>query len=562
LKPLGRGVRAIIGAMRAWMLASLLLFPGTASALEFTDHSGRFLDEPFAAEEAAGINVLLELGAVDGYPDARFRPEATLNRAEFLKIVIMSHPDAAQRAMEPSRCFPDVSRDDWFSPFVCFVKDWGVVQGYADGLFHPERQVSYAEALKMLTLLYGYEVPPAAEGADWHVPYALAAHARGTDLPEPLAYGSALTRGRMARLAAAFRAASEFKLSRYRAFEEASIPDAEEPLPPTAPGEPLPPADEPALDLPPADAPDFPATSRFLMLGTSTPPIIDGVFRSPADARIRRAFLRLREEEPSIRRVVLTDAQGAEVAVLTRGNADIVDDRYREWTAEITGAAGYHFTKDQDVLVGFRLVLWDRQNGGAPGNIVRVERFYLYAQDDVTGATYQMLPGDPHTPFHQTVQAELRSIANAGPAEGALTEGKGVIVGAFSFSGTILPGALLRVDGLSFRIEQSGVTVTRWMLGRRGAQEKIECAAGGEGTIVVECPSVSATMGSIGTDEPLILELSADVDVRSTDASLRAVIADPGVLGTGGSVRWTDGSGRYNWLDAETDPVAEGTLWR
>jgi len=46
-------------------------------------------------------------------------------------------------------CFPDV-QDEWFAPYVCYGKEMGWVQGYSDGLFHPERTVSRAEALKMI----------------------------------------------------------------------------------------------------------------------------------------------------------------------------------------------------------------------------------------------------------------------------------------------------------------------------------------------------------------------------------------------------------------------------
>jgi hypothetical protein len=101
------------------------------------------------------IQNLYEMGVINGYPDGTFRPEGDLNRAELLKIVMLS----AQ--IEPvgllKDCFNDV-KDEWFAEYVCMAKERGWVQGYADGTFKPGQIVNRVEALKMLLEVYNVEL--------------------------------------------------------------------------------------------------------------------------------------------------------------------------------------------------------------------------------------------------------------------------------------------------------------------------------------------------------------------------------------------------------------------
>ena len=59
------------------------------------------------------------------------------------------HPDDAD-ALPDTVSFPDVRDGDWFQKDVLRLVEKGIVHGYTDGLFHPEREVSNAEFVKML----------------------------------------------------------------------------------------------------------------------------------------------------------------------------------------------------------------------------------------------------------------------------------------------------------------------------------------------------------------------------------------------------------------------------
>jgi hypothetical protein len=95
------------------------------------------------------INYSFISGIVQGYPDGTFRPDLTINRAEFTKILVEAYSDQ-DAEIARADCFSDVPEDAWFSPYVCTAKNQGIVQGYPDGTFRPADNINFAEAAKII----------------------------------------------------------------------------------------------------------------------------------------------------------------------------------------------------------------------------------------------------------------------------------------------------------------------------------------------------------------------------------------------------------------------------
>ncbi|MDO8648637.1 MAG: S-layer homology domain-containing protein [Candidatus Peregrinibacteria bacterium] len=108
----------------------------------------RFPDVPTDHDAAQAIAALAERGIIEGYPDGTFQPERTINRAELLKLLVAGLHSAEVQA--EVNCFPDVT-NQWFSPFVCAAKRLGWIAGYPDGTFQPNKTVNRAEAIKMIS---------------------------------------------------------------------------------------------------------------------------------------------------------------------------------------------------------------------------------------------------------------------------------------------------------------------------------------------------------------------------------------------------------------------------
>ncbi len=99
---------------------------------------------------AAEIEQAVSTGYVKGYPDGTFRPNAGVTRAEFVVML-----DSANQvpAGKYGNSLGDVSARDWFAQDVASALAAGFVSGYPDGTFRPQEEVSRQEAACMLAKL-------------------------------------------------------------------------------------------------------------------------------------------------------------------------------------------------------------------------------------------------------------------------------------------------------------------------------------------------------------------------------------------------------------------------
>lgn len=132
---------------------------------------------------------LTEEGIISGYSDGTLKPDNSINRAEFLKIVVL----ASGATPEGSDCFTDVS-DQWFAPYVCFAQEEEMVNGYEDASFKPENTITLVEALKIVTKVLDLPMEE-PEGDEWYSEY-LETLASQNAIPYTLDYyDELLTRG-------------------------------------------------------------------------------------------------------------------------------------------------------------------------------------------------------------------------------------------------------------------------------------------------------------------------------------------------------------------------------
>jgi subtilisin family serine protease len=103
------------------------------------------------------ITYLRSIGIINGYADGTFKPEKEVNRAELLKIVIEGK-GITPSADEYKNCFKDVT-SGWYMPYVCYAKEQKWVEGYKNGTFKPSQTVNKVEAIKILFESQGVRLP-------------------------------------------------------------------------------------------------------------------------------------------------------------------------------------------------------------------------------------------------------------------------------------------------------------------------------------------------------------------------------------------------------------------
>ncbi|MBI4129446.1 S-layer homology domain-containing protein [Candidatus Peregrinibacteria bacterium] len=110
-----------------------------------------FSDVPPGHPDFAAVTFLQERRVAQGYPNGTYRPQQSINRAEFVKILMESRRGLSY--LPTANCFPDVG-NEWYSPHVCLAKHDGILEGYPDGTFRPESLINVAEAAKIIARTY------------------------------------------------------------------------------------------------------------------------------------------------------------------------------------------------------------------------------------------------------------------------------------------------------------------------------------------------------------------------------------------------------------------------
>jgi len=133
--------------------------------------SGTFGDIMDTHPYLDSVEYLYENNIIDGYDDGFFRAGNRANRAEFMKMVYgVKNPNPVGQ-----NCFPDVQYE-WFAKYVCAAAAEGIVEGYPDGKFHPERTITMAEASKIISETLNI---PLGDGGDvWYEKYVAGLEAK------------------------------------------------------------------------------------------------------------------------------------------------------------------------------------------------------------------------------------------------------------------------------------------------------------------------------------------------------------------------------------------------
>lgn len=92
------------------------------------------------------VYALSEQGIVNGFPDGTFKPEESVSRAEFIKMLMSA---AGEASAESSCTFDDVTENDWFFDYVAAAKEMGIAVGF-DNKFNPNGILSREDASVML----------------------------------------------------------------------------------------------------------------------------------------------------------------------------------------------------------------------------------------------------------------------------------------------------------------------------------------------------------------------------------------------------------------------------
>ena len=146
------------------LVMTMSLVTVSAGAKDFADASDIDYD--------AAVDVISELGVVDGYSDNSFRPDNLLTRGAAAKIIcnLILGPTTANALSASTAPFKDVPTTNTFAGYITYCAQQGIISGYGDGTFRPTGTLSGNAFMKMLLGALGYDSSlEGYTGSNWQV---------------------------------------------------------------------------------------------------------------------------------------------------------------------------------------------------------------------------------------------------------------------------------------------------------------------------------------------------------------------------------------------------------
>ena len=149
---------------------------------------------------SVAVESLSKLGIVTGYEDGTYGPEKAVTRAEMAALIARIQGYEESAKANANTAFTDVPSEYWASGYIAQAANQGIVNGYGDGTFGPDDTVKYEQAVTMLMRTLGYD-PFAANNGGYPTGYLAAAQRYGvTKNVSNAVAGTDANRGTIAQL--------------------------------------------------------------------------------------------------------------------------------------------------------------------------------------------------------------------------------------------------------------------------------------------------------------------------------------------------------------------------
>ncbi len=133
-------------------LALMVLF-SMWGGFEAKAQSYHFSDIQSGHEIEKQINYLVKEGIISGYPDGTFRPDHSVTRRE-AAVVIGKTFNLHNQQRKTS--FSDVNSKDYASGYIQSAYEAGIIKGYGDGTFRPDRNMTRGEMSYLLSKAFKF----------------------------------------------------------------------------------------------------------------------------------------------------------------------------------------------------------------------------------------------------------------------------------------------------------------------------------------------------------------------------------------------------------------------
>ena len=140
------------------LLSILLITQVTVLAKDYSGYPQRFWDVPKDYWAFEYISELVDKNVLAGYEDGSYRPEETVTRAEWSKMMVVASGKQEVKLNNNGSYAVDYNSNDWYYGYINAVVDYMNFYNESDGTyFKPNQAVSREDVTVSLVKLKGYD---------------------------------------------------------------------------------------------------------------------------------------------------------------------------------------------------------------------------------------------------------------------------------------------------------------------------------------------------------------------------------------------------------------------
>ena len=128
------------------LMSLLSLFYVVSIANDFSDIIGQWYEDT--------VTNAVSKGWIKGYEDGTFKGDNDITRAEFVAVInrMLDNTTSSTKNM-----FTDVASNDWYYEDILKAINLGIINGYEDGTFKPNDNITREDAILVISRLNGLE---------------------------------------------------------------------------------------------------------------------------------------------------------------------------------------------------------------------------------------------------------------------------------------------------------------------------------------------------------------------------------------------------------------------
>ena len=129
-----------------------------AFACAFTMFAGAAFTDQADIKATDAVNMLSSLGVITGYTDGSYQPNKVVTRAEMAKMIfVVRNNKIDDSAYQSNYSKLTDISNHWAKGYIKFCESQGIIAGKGNNKFDPDSPVTGVEAAKMLLVVSGYD---------------------------------------------------------------------------------------------------------------------------------------------------------------------------------------------------------------------------------------------------------------------------------------------------------------------------------------------------------------------------------------------------------------------